>query len=180
MALLRSAMLEGWKDYFLLVGSAAAALIGLLFVVVTLTAGRELGTVERGQKLYMTPIVFSLAAIVLLSGIAMAPLPPALFAGASGLIGLIGVIAQCRIALGLRKVAPDHTTTFDVTWYGVVPAITYAAQLVAAGVQLARPCAWALAALSAIVMVELLIAIHNAWDLVTYLAPRTDKPNELR
>jgi hypothetical protein len=29
-------------------------------------------------------------------------------------------------------------------------------------------------------MVELLIAIHNAWDLVTYLAPRTDKPNELR
>jgi hypothetical protein len=49
MALLRSAMLEGWKDYFLLVGSAAAALIGLLFVVVTLTAGRELGTVERGQ-----------------------------------------------------------------------------------------------------------------------------------
>jgi hypothetical protein len=174
-------MIEGWEDYFLLVGSAAAALIGLLFVVVTLTAGRELGAIERGQKLYMTPIVFSLGAIVLLSGIAMAPVATtALFAAVSAIIGLVGLTAQCRITIGLRKVAPDSTMTFDVIWYGAVPAVAYAAQLVLAALLLIRPGLWTLTASSAMVMVQLLVAIHNAWDLVTYLAPRTDKPNELR
>jgi hypothetical protein len=143
-------MFEGWEDYFLLVGSAAGALIGLLFVVVTLTAGRELGAIERGQKLYMTPIVFSLGAVVLLSGVAMAPVvTPALFALVSGTIGLIGFVAQFRVTLGLRKVAPDSTTQFDVTWYGIVPAIAFALQLAAAFALLIRPGAWTFAMLSA-------------------------------
>lgn len=174
-------MFEAWKDYFLLVGSAAAALIGLLFVVVTLTAGRELGAIERGQKLYMTPIVFSLATILLLSGVAMAPVAsPPLFAAANAIMGLIGLVAQCRITMGLKKVAPNATVGFDVVWYGIVPAVAYAAQLIAAVLLCLRPEEWTLAAVGGMVMVQLLIAIHNEWDLVTYLAPRADKPNELR
>ena len=34
-------MFEGWENFYLIVGPSAAALIGLMFVVVTLTAGRE-------------------------------------------------------------------------------------------------------------------------------------------
>jgi len=34
-------MFQHWDSYYLLLGSAAGALIGLLFVVATLSAGRE-------------------------------------------------------------------------------------------------------------------------------------------
>ena len=53
-------MFHGWENYYLLIGSAAAALIGLMFVVVTLTAGRDRDEVERGKQLYTSPIVWHL------------------------------------------------------------------------------------------------------------------------
>ena len=39
-----------------MIGSSAAALIGLMFVVVTLTAGRRRDETERGKHLYTSPI----------------------------------------------------------------------------------------------------------------------------
>jgi hypothetical protein len=45
--------MTGWSDYFFMIGSAAVALIGLMFVVVTLTAGRHRGKLERGKKLFV-------------------------------------------------------------------------------------------------------------------------------
>lgn len=56
-----------------MIGSSAAALIGLMFVVVTLTAGRDRGELERGKRLYTTPIIWHLAAVLLLSGLVLAP-----------------------------------------------------------------------------------------------------------
>jgi len=36
-----AAMFEGWDNYFVLLGTASAGLIGLLFVVITLTSNFE-------------------------------------------------------------------------------------------------------------------------------------------
>jgi hypothetical protein len=44
-------MFEGWSEYFFMIGSSAAALIGLMFVVVTLTAGHQSDQVEQGKHL---------------------------------------------------------------------------------------------------------------------------------
>ena len=56
-------MFEGWENFYLIVGPSAAALIGLMFVVVTLTAGRERDQTERGKHLYTSPIVWHLAVV---------------------------------------------------------------------------------------------------------------------
>ena len=66
-------MFEGWENYYLMIGSSAGALIGLMFVVVTLTAGRDRAEVERGKHLYTSPIVWHLAVILTLSGTAAVP-----------------------------------------------------------------------------------------------------------
>ena len=66
-------MFDAWENYFLIVGPSAAALIGLMFVVVTLTAGRDRQQVERGQHLYTSPIVWHLGVVLVLSGLASAP-----------------------------------------------------------------------------------------------------------
>ena len=167
-------MFEGWQDYYLLIGSAAAALIGLLFVVVTLTVGRELDTIERGQKLYMTPIVFHLGGIVLLSGVAMSPVAtPGLYALASGIIALIGLVGCIRIAHGIRTGPLGPTSDYDMVWYGIVPAAAYLLLFGASMLLALRPSEMALAAVGAMLMAQLLISIHSAWDLVTFLAPRS-------
>lgn len=172
-------MFEGWQDYFLLVGSAAAALIGLLFVVVTLTIGRDLSTIERGQKLYMTPIVFQLGGTLLLSGVALAPPVTQAFLGLACLIvGLIGLLSGVWITKGVSKAAPDSTTSFDTLWYGIVPTVAYGFLLATSGLLLARLGEWTLNAFAMMLMAQLLISMHNAWDLVTYLAPRSNHPGE--
>ena len=59
-------MFEGWENYYLMIGSSAGALIGLMFVVVTLTAGRDRAELEHGKHLYTSPIVWHLAVILAL------------------------------------------------------------------------------------------------------------------
>ena len=66
-------MFEGWENFYLIVGPSAGALIGLMFVVVTLTAGRDRQQTERGKHLYTSPIVWHLAVVLVLSGAAVAP-----------------------------------------------------------------------------------------------------------
>ena len=45
-------MFEGWSEFYILVGAADGALIGLLFVVTTLSASMHLGaeTLSRGRS----------------------------------------------------------------------------------------------------------------------------------
>jgi hypothetical protein len=91
-------MFDGWDEYFFMIGSSAAALIGLMFVVVTLTAGRDRAEVERGKHLYTSPIVWALAVVLALSGLAIAPgVSARIFGLASGGLGLLGV------AIGLQR-----------------------------------------------------------------------------
>ena len=66
-------MFHGWDNFFFMIGSAAGGLIGLLFVVVTLTAGFERSQALRGSALYMTPTAMHFAAVLSISAVAVAP-----------------------------------------------------------------------------------------------------------
>jgi hypothetical protein len=166
-------MFRGWDNYYLLIGSGAAGLIGLLFVVATLNAGRELSTVTRGIRIYLSPVVFHLCAILFVSALTAVPdLAPTAFALLLGTCAAAGLICAGVIATQLRlKTAPDGVHWSDFWFYGVAPALAYltlaaAAILAATAHKAATYCtAFALLAL-------LLICIRNAWDLVTFLAPR--------
>lgn len=167
-------MFDDWREYYFLIGSSAGGLIGLMFVVTTLTIGRDIRTIERGQKLYMSPVVSHFAAILLLSGAAIVPnLAVTAFAVLIGLIAIIGIGAGIRITVGILN-ASDRLTAgwFDIWWYGVAPTVLY---LLLAGVSVALGfgAADAQMALAAVLMALLLTSIHNAWDLVTWLAPRS-------
>lgn len=164
--------MQGWSDYFFMIGSSAAALIGLMFVVVTLTAGRDREEVERGKHLYTSPIVWHLAVVLVLSGAAVAPgIDPRLFAAVSGALAVLGIGIGLRSALGIaqRPGAPG-AAAFDLFWYGLAPAIAYVG-LAAAAVGMFTGQRWGAPAVAADLMALLLVSIHAEWDLVTYLAP---------
>ena len=174
-------MFKDWSEYFFMLGSSAAALIGLMFVVATLTTGRDTKETEQGKHLYTSPIVWHLGGIVVVSGAAIAPsMSPTWFgAGLAGL-ALLGTGICVRNAFGIARlrIAGGSNTPFDVWWYGVVPALSSAALAGAAGGILLEA-SWGESAVAAALMALLLGSIHAEWDLVTFLAPMAagnDKP----
>src|SRR5207248_8499248 len=85
-------ILGEWDSFYVIVGSAAGALVGLQFVVVTLIAERpQLRTVEAGAS-FATPTIVHFCAALLLSALLRAPWKEiALLAALCGLIGACGI-----------------------------------------------------------------------------------------
>jgi hypothetical protein len=168
-------MFEDWENFYLIVGPSAAALIGLMFVVVTLTAGRERDQLERGKHLYTSPIVWHLGVVLLLSGGAVAPTMDAtLFGIVSGTLALLGLAMGVRSSVGIyRTRMTGADSLFDMWWYGIIPAFAYVGLGVAA-VAVLCGWAWSASAVAVALMALLLVSIHAEWDLVTFLAPMAE------
>src|SRR3954469_15547448 len=171
-------MFEGWENFYLIVGPSAGALIGLMFVVVTLTAGRERDQTEQGKHLYTSPIVWHLAVVLLLSGTAVAPtIGPRLFGVLTGGVALLGMLMGIRSAVGIARgqLTAAEDNRFDTWWYGIIPTIVYVG-LAGAAVAVLRGATWSEDAIAVALMALLLVSIHAEWDLVTFLAAIADPP----
>ena len=164
-------MFSGWQTFYQLTGSAAAELIGLLFIVATLSARRPPPGSEAGVKMFTTPTVFHLALVLVVSALALAPGAEidsaSLVMTAAALVGAGYAIA---IAIRIARL-PTHTHWSDPWFYGGAPVAAYLALACAAVAAWTRVPHAAYAVGLALLML-LLAAIRNAWDLVTWLAPR--------
>ena len=165
-------MFNGWDTFFFLVGSSAGALIGLMFVVITLTAGQEPHRVSRGAPVYVTPIVFHFAIVLIVSAISAVPrLPPPVAAVIFFLCAIMGlaysVVTTIRLfSSGWEDPVPGWS---DKCFYGILPTMIYVALAVAAAV-IPFSERKVVFAVGAIVLGLLLLGIRNAWDLATTLA----------
>lgn len=169
-------MFEGWHDFYLLIGGASGALIGLLFVVATLAPKMEKDVTPQGTPVYTTPTVFHLACVLGVSGLAMFPAFSLKGVGVcivlAGLWGLAYTAWITTKLVSARDVKPAHWS--DIWFYGVGPLGLYVV-LVASGAVIwaRRPFAADLLALTTLSLISL--TIRNAWDLVTWIAPRVEQ-----
>jgi hypothetical protein len=70
-----------WESFYVIIGSSAAALTGLQFVVIVLGAERKaLGDGET-TRAFATPTVVHFCAVLLVAAILSAPWPGVLFSG---------------------------------------------------------------------------------------------------
>ena len=168
-------MFEGWHDFYLVLGPAAAGLIGLLFVVVSLTTNLERSRALKATRVYMTPIVFHLGVLVLLSALALFPRAPAPLIGAvatsGGLAGLAYSAYVCRALLS--KTVESYEG--DLWRYGLGVGALYAVMVAAAVLVLLGRTAGPYV-LAADQIALFLLMVHNAWDLVIFITPRKDDP----
>ena len=168
-------MAEGWGDFYFMIGSSAAGLIGLLFVVVTLTADIERHRAVRGQKLFMTPTVFHFAVVLTICALATAyqGVGVETVSAVTAVVALSGFLYMVQRVVGLMKPgAAAHWT--DIIFYGVAPMAGYLALGIAAwSIYFGLPYASLL--LAGLMLGFLLLGIRNAWDLVTWIAPRTGR-----
>jgi hypothetical protein len=167
-------MFAGWQSFYQMTGEAAATLVGLLFLVVSLLTGRPAAQANQGDRLFLSPTVFNLVSVLVISGLALAPDGEG---GSKSVImtgwALFGLAHSITRAMGLaRAKARSHWT--DFWWYGFAPAAAFLALAVVMTLTWLR---WPHAAyLTGLCLMALLvIAIRNAWDLVTWLAPRRDQ-----
>jgi hypothetical protein len=165
--------LDGWENFYVIVGSSAGALIGLQFVVMTLIADLPItrGNAQAGDT-YSTPSVVHFGVVLLLSAVISAP-----WNGITtvvvlwGLVGLGGVVYVVLVARRLRlqtAIADAYQAVFeDWLFHVLLPLAAYAMLAISAGTAYSYPRP-SLFLVGAAALLLLFTGIHNAWDTVTY------------
>lgn len=167
------AVFAPWSNFYIIMGSSAAALTGLMFVVVTLATGapqRMRDEMDVGFAVFNTPTVLHFCTAFLISGILSAPWHRALFPDIIiGVIGFTGVLYVLRVIFRTTRLKSYEPLLEDWLWFGILPILAYAA-MVTASILLPWHAGTALFILAAAVVLLIFIGIRNAWDVVTYLA----------
>jgi len=161
--------LDGWENFYVIVGSSAGALIGLQFVVVALLADipRAPDQGQAGQA-FATPNIVHFGTVLLLSAALSAPWHR--IAGAAvvcGVVGVVGMIYSTLTTRRMRKQNVYHPVFEDWLFYGLVPLTAYVG-LAASSCALYFYTHEALFGIAAVALVLLFCGIHNAWDAASY------------
>lgn len=170
--------LTAWDNYYVIIGSAAATLTGLMFVVVTLIARGPLRGTSDTFGAFNSPSIVHFCAALGVAAMLSAPWTalwqPGLLLGVSGLAGLV----YMRIVLRRARRQTDYTPVLeDRLWHLLFPLAAYSALLVAALV-FAGNAPPALFIAGAASLLLLYIGIHNAWDNVTFLVLNLPSPEQ--
>lgn len=157
-----------WDSFYVIVGSAAGALIGLQFVVMTLIAGRpRIGAPEAGAA-FASPTVIHFSTVLLLSAVLRAPwhafMSVAVFWSVVGLCGVVYAAIVIRRMLTQTAYAPVFE---DWLFHAVFPGVAYLVLAVSILAVSTRAHA-ALFAVGGATLLLLFTGIHNSWDAVSY------------
>ena len=171
--------LGSWESFYVIVGSSAAALTGLQFVVITLVSEARRGAGTTQIDAFATPTIVHFCAALLVSVTLSAPWPylfgPAFVISTCGLVGALYtgvVVVRARRQTGYTMVAEDWT------WHVVLPLVAYVAQAIA-GLMLRRATHPSLFVIGATALLLVFIGIHNAWDTTTYVVANPDAIRKL-
>jgi len=154
--------LKEWHDFYLLVGTAGATLLALLFVAVSLGTGFLTEERQEATRTFMSPVVIHFTSVFFLSAVALFPSH-----GASALIG-----ATVSTYITVQVVRTDMTNYMeDYFAYGIFPGLGYLA-LLAAAVLIYLEKDFGLDALAGALLLLAIVNIRNAWDLTLTMVRR--------
>jgi hypothetical protein len=156
--------LKEWHDFYVLVGTAGATLLALLFVAVSLGVGFLTEERQSATHTFMSPVVVHFTSVFFLSAVALFPWHQArFFAALIGVTALIGAILSTYITV--QVVRTDMTNYVeDYLAYGLLPGFGYLA-LLAAAVSIYLEKDFGLDTLAGALLLLAIVNIRNAWDL---------------
>jgi hypothetical protein len=164
--------LEAWHDWYLLVGTAAATLTGLMFVVVTLGPQIVARDAESNVRAFVTPTVTLFTTPLLVSVLMLVPgLTPVMLGAALAIVGLCGLVYLIAVGVYTRW-RINALDAVDRVWYVALPFVGYGI-IVAASVAILLHAPPGLPIAAGGTLLLLVIGIHNAWDLVLYFAQKS-------
>jgi hypothetical protein len=164
--------LSEWETFYVITGSAAAGLTGLMFVVIALRAEAIVGSDEGGVRAFGTPTVLHFCGALLIAAILSIPHQTVTtLALCLGGIGIVGLTVSTWVVVRARGQSAYTPVISDWIWHVAMPLVAYASVATAAGV-LSRWPSVALDMVAAASLLLLFIGIHNAWDAAVWIAAR--------
>jgi hypothetical protein len=165
--------IKPWHDFYTLVGTASATLVGLLFVAASVGAGVYNKDRLPGLRAFLSPSVVHFSSVLVACIIAMVPtgswLLAGLLVGADGAFGFAysGLVWRNIWRHGMHR-AIDLEDRF---YYAALPTLGHAITLGAAVALLVQaPAGCGVLALAMGVL--LLAGIRNAWDITLWTVTR--------
>jgi len=160
--------LDGWENFYVIVGSSAGALIGLQFVVITLIAQMAVKGDHQASGAFATPSVIHFGVVLLLSAIVSAPWNDMfIFALLLGLLGLSGIVYTIIVVRRMKTQTAYRPVFEDWLFHALLPFACYTLLAVSAAIagSRMRPAMFLVGAAS---LVLLFTGIHNSWDAIIW------------
>jgi hypothetical protein len=171
---LLSVLLHDWHDFYVLVGTASATLVGLMFVAVSIGTAIFNEDHRGALTAFITPTVMHFASV--LFGCLIATMPSHSWVTLGSLLGtgaLAGAVYSGRVAIQMVIRRRFKVDLEDRVFYGVVPLLGYVLALVAAVLLFTHAAAVSADLIAAAVLTLLFAAIRNAWDMMVWIVIKT-------
>jgi hypothetical protein len=169
--------LADWANFYVITGSAAAALTGLTFVVIALAS--DAGRVNTvGLNTFITPTIVHFGSVLAMAAFMCVPHPTALRLGVGlAAAGIGGLTYTAKITVNVHHNLGKYVAVWeDWLWNAILPCLSYGA-LCAAAVLVGRRPETALDCAGGASVMLLFIGIHNAWDIAVWMSLRKhDEP----
>ena len=165
-------MLREWETFFFILGSSAAALTGLQFVVIALT--KEVRAVGDSMAVdaFATPTIVHFCAVLTLAALITMPgHTAATLATALVILGAAGVVYGIATARRAHRQTGYEPVFEDWLWHVGFPMVSYGTLFIT-GLAAYRHLTGALYFVAAVTMLLLFTGIHNAWDAAVYMSTR--------
>ena len=159
--------LAKWDSFYTIVGSAAGALIGLQFVVMTLITQRPRVQAAAGAA-FATPTIMHFSAALLLAALLRAPWRTIAEAAAVwGVVGFCGVVYAVVVIRRMAKQNIYRPVFEDWMFHAALPLAAHGV-LVTAAFAVGPFTREGLFGVGGAALLLLFTGIHNAWDAVAY------------
>jgi hypothetical protein len=161
-----------WQNFYILVGTAAATLIGLMFVAVTFGAGLVSSQSTPSARAFIDPPFTHFVTVLVTACLMLSPtMGPTVLGGALLAVTAVRTAALFRIYRHMREAQTRYNDIELSDWLmGIVlPAACYLG-LIATGAGFLAGRAVAFSGLAVVVVVILLLGVFGAWELMIWLA----------
>ena len=167
--------LQAWHEFYFLLGTSAAALTGLMAVVVSINPDTIAERSAVGARAFITPTMvffttaFAVSALLLVPHLSVRSLAVLLaLTGIAGIAYLVWTRGHHYYVHGVED-QPPNLDREDWIFFIGLPYLSYLLLIVAAlGIWLRAGFGPPTLAITAMLLV--VTGIHNAWDLVIWLA----------
>ena len=159
---------KGWHEFYVLMGTAAGALVGLTFVAAS-NGSRLFGEKQRpALEVFLGPTVVHFTAVMIVSILALIPTHQWYsFAWLYAVTGVLGLPYAVIVLIAF------YARGYEVSWvdrvfYTLLPPAGYSLMLLATLLLYTRS-GWGLTTAAAALVALMIAGVRNAWDMTLWI-----------
>jgi hypothetical protein len=165
-------LLHEWHDFYILLGTASATLVGLMFVAVSIGTSVFNEEHRAPMRAFITPTVMHFAAV--LFACVVVTIPTHSWWTLGGLIATGGLAGAIYCGSILADIIIRHRFNVDLSdrlFYALLPLLGYLLALISA-VLLFMQSAASANLIAAALLTLLFAGLRNAWDMMVWIVIR--------